>query len=76
MRARSGCVQTGAGTHCEVGQLVVGAVGVNAVEVSPRHIGPSDDQRCAHLAPVPTTQPPSMQAHVIWVWPLVCLQLT
>lgn len=72
----SGYFQTGTGTHCEVGQLVVGAMWVNAVEVSPRHIGPPNDQRRAHMTLVPKTQPLSIQDQMVRIWHLLCLQLT
>lgn len=72
----SGYFQTGTGTHCEVGQLVVGAMWVNAVEVSPRHISPPNDQRRAHMTLVPKTQPLSIQDQMVRIWHLLCLQLT
>lgn len=40
-------------THGQVGQLVVGAVGVNTVQVSSIHIHPTNDQRGADVALIP-----------------------
>lgn len=72
----SGYFQTGTVTHREVGQLIVGAMGVNAVEVSPRHISPPNDQRRAHVTLVPKTQPLSIHAQMVRICHLLCLQLT
>lgn len=40
-------------THGQVGQLVVGAVGVNTVQVSSSHIHPTHDQGGADVALIP-----------------------
>lgn len=40
-------------THGQVGQLVVGAVGVNTVQMSPSHIHPTNNKGGANVALIP-----------------------